>query len=151
MSTPFDEDSADMLFRCGVDAFKVASSDLTNFPLLRKVASFGLPVIFSTGMGYMDEVRDAIYTLEKAGSTLAIPLHCVSSYPPVDREMNLSSISAMRSILGRDVGYSDHYIGDLATLTAITLGAVLIEKHFTTSKNLPGPDQGLSACICRRG
>jgi N,N'-diacetyllegionaminate synthase len=145
ISTPFDEESVDLLASCGVDALKVASSDLTNYPLLRKIASYNLPVIISTGMGYMDEVRDAIFVLKKAGCEFILPLHCVSNYPPEDSEMNLLSIVTMRKALGMDVGYSDHFIGELASLTAITLGALLIEKHFTTSKNLSGPDQRLSA------
>jgi N,N'-diacetyllegionaminate synthase len=145
ISTPFDEESVDLLALCGVDAFKVASSDLTNYPLLRKIASYNLPVIISTGMGYMDEVMDSIFVLKKAGCESVLPLHCVSNYPPEDSEMNLLSLTSMRKTLGMDVGYSDHFIGELASLTAITLGALLIEKHFTTSKNLPGPDQRLSA------
>lgn len=145
ISTPFDEESVDLLASCGVDAFKVASSDLTNYPLLRKIASYNLSVIISTGMGYMDEVRDSISVLQEAGCEFILPLHCVSNYPPEDSEMNLLSIVSMKKALGMDVGYSDHFIGELATLTAITLGALLIEKHFTTSKNLAGPDQRLSA------
>ncbi|MBU1024159.1 N-acetylneuraminate synthase family protein [bacterium] len=145
ISTPFDFESADMLYSCGVDAFKVASSDLTNYALLRKIASFGLPVIFSTGMGYMEEVVNAIDILKENGAPELMPLHCVSSYPPDQAELNMSSIPAMRETLSMDVGYSDHYTGDLAVLCAVTYGAVLIEKHFTLNKNLPGPDQRLSA------
>lgn len=145
ISTPFDEESVELLFSCGVDAFKIASGDLTNFPLMKKIASCKLPVIFSTGMGYMKEVIDAIDILEKNLAKCVLPLHCVSMYPPDETQMNLRVIQTMRDALGRHVGYSDHYIGDLAILCAITLGAVLIEKHFTLDKNMSGPDQRLSA------
>jgi sialic acid synthase SpsE len=145
ISTPFDEESAEMLLSCGVDAFKIASGDLTNFPLMKTIASYNKPVIFSTGMGYMKEVIEAIDLLEKNGASCVIQLHCVSSYPPDETEMNIRVIKTMRESLGRDVGYSDHYIGDLAILSAVALGATFIEKHFTIDKNLPGPDQSLSA------
>jgi N,N'-diacetyllegionaminate synthase len=145
ISTPFDEESVEMLFSCGVDAFKVASGDLTNYPLLRKIADYRLPVIMSTGMGFMEEVIEAMGVLEKHGSKFVLPLHCISSYPPDESELNLRSILRMREILNRPIGYSDHYIGDLAVVTSVVLGAVLIEKHFTIDKNLDGPDQSLSA------
>ena len=145
ISTPFDEESVEMLFSCGVDAFKISSGDLTNFPLMKKIASCNLPVIFSTGMGYMKEVVDAIDILEKNGARCVLPLHCVSIYPPDETQMNLRVIPTMRDALGKHVGYSDHYIGDLAIFCAVTLGAVFIEKHFTIDKNLSGPDQRLSA------
>ena len=145
ISTPFDEESVDLLVECGIPAFKVASGDLTNIPLLQKIGSFARPVIMSTGMGFMDEIVAAIKTLKKSGAENILPLHCVSSYPPDEAEINLKSITSMRDSLGCPVGYSDHYVGSLAAFGAVILGAVLIEKHFTESKNLPGPDQRLSA------
>lgn len=145
ISTPFDDESAEMLLSCGVDAFKIASGDLTNFPLMKTIASYNKPVIFSTGMGYMKEVFEAIELLEENGASCVIPLHCVSSYPPDEIEMNILVIKTMRETMGRDVGYSDHYEGDLAVLSAVAHGAVLIEKHFTIDRNLPGPDQCLSS------
>lgn len=145
ISTPFDEDCAAMLHECGVDAFKVASGDLTNYPLLKKIASYRLPVILSTGMGYLSEIASALEVLSLHGAKEILVLHCVSSYPPDDVELNLRSIISMTENLGCQTGYSDHYIGDLAAITAITLGSVCIEKHFTIDKNLDGPDQRLSA------
>ena len=145
ISTPFDEDSVDLLIECDVPAFKVASGDLTNIPLLEKIGSISRPVIMSTGMGFMDEIVAAIKTLKKSGVHNILPLHCVSSYPPDESEINLKSIVSMRDSLGCPVGFSDHYVGSLAVLGAAMLGAVLIEKHFTLNKNLPGPDQRLSA------
>ena len=145
ISTPFDESSVEMLYDIGVDAFKIASSDLTNYPLLRRIASFNLAVVMSTGMGFLSEVVDAINILESNGSGPVIPLHCVSSYPPEDYQLNLRAIQNMKEALGRAVGYSDHYIGDLAVISPVILGAPLIEKHFTLDKNLEGPDQRLSA------
>jgi len=145
ISTPFDEASVELLMECDVPAFKIASGDLTNMPLLEKVASCEKPIIISTGMGYMDEVLSAIKILETSGASEILPLHCVSSYPPDDIEINLNTIPTMTRTLKRPVGYSDHYVGALAILGAVALGAVFIEKHFTTDKNLPGPDQRLSS------
>lgn len=144
LSTPFDEESADFLDSIGVPAFKIASGDLTHVFLLRRVAAKRKPIFLSTGMAYLDEVADAIDTLNSAGAEDIVPMHCVSAYPASPEQMNLRSLHTMRSHFGLPVGLSDHTRGILVTLSAVALGAVVVEKHFTLDKNAPGPDHNLS-------
>ena len=144
LSTPFDEESADFLDELGVPAFKIASSDITHTPLLRHIAAKKKPIILSTGMSYLGEVSDAILALKSAGAREILLLHCVSLYPAPPEALNLRSIETMRNHFGLPVGYSDHSEGFILPLAAVALGAVLLEKHFTLSKDLPGPDHRLS-------
>jgi N-acetylneuraminate synthase/N,N'-diacetyllegionaminate synthase len=144
LSTPFDEESADFLDQLGVPAFKIASSDITHTPLLRRVATKRKPVLLSTGMSYLGEVSDAILALKSAGAKEILLLHCVSLYPAPPETLNLRSIETMRNHFGLPVGYSDHCEGFILPLAAVALGAVLLEKHFTLSRDLPGPDHKVS-------
>ncbi|MEK9145009.1 MAG: N-acetylneuraminate synthase [Elusimicrobiota bacterium] len=144
LSTPFDEQSADLLERLGVAAFKVPSGEITNLPLLAHIARKGRPVILSTGMADLREVGDAVRAIEKAGDPPLVLLHCVSRYPAPPREANLRAMATLASAFGRPVGFSDHTPGIEVSLAAAALGACLIEKHFTLDRGLPGPDHACS-------
>jgi len=144
MSTPFDEESADFLDSLDVPVFKIASSDITHVPLLRHVASKGKPIFLSTGMSYLSEVADAIWTLRSAGAKEILLMHCVSTYPALPQQMNLRALQTLQSYFELPVGLSDHSEGILLSLVAIALGAIVIEKHFTLDKNALGPDHKAS-------
>ena len=144
LSTPFDEGSVDFLDSLDVQAFKIASGDITHVPLLRQVASKGKPILLSTGMSYLSEVADAIWTLRSAGAKEIVLMHCVSSYPSLPVQMNLRALQTMQSYFELAVGLSDHSEGILLSLVAVPLGAVVIEKHFTLDKNASGPDHKAS-------
>jgi N-acetylneuraminate synthase/N,N'-diacetyllegionaminate synthase len=145
LSTPFDEESADFLDRIGVPAFKIASSDLTHVPLLKHVAGKGKPIFLSTGMAYLNEVADALWTLKSAGAKDILLMHCVSLYPAPAESLNLRAIQTLSQQFDLPVGYSDHSQGIILSLAAIVLGAAAVEKHFTLDKSGPGPDHKLSA------
>ncbi len=144
LSTPFDEKSADMLDALGMPAFKIASGEITNFPLLKHIASKGKPVILSTGMATIDEIQTAIKTLRDSGQTAIVALHCTTSYPASMDELNLRSMQTMHAMLGVPVGYSDHSLGITAPIAAVALGACVIEKHFTLDRAMSGPDHAAS-------
>ena len=141
-STPFDDSSLDMLVELEMPALKIASPDLIYTPFLEKVAETGLPVVLSTGMGSVDEISEALHALRKANSVIL--LHCVSNYPSRYEEMNLGCLDGLRSRFELPVGLSDHTLDNLSAVVAASLGAVLIEKHFTLDRNLPGVDQSIS-------
>lgn len=145
LSSAFDEDGADFLESLGVDAFKVASSDLTHLPLIEHIARKGKPIIISTGMGTLLEVEQAVETCYRAGNVDIILLHCVSSYPPADQDVNLSAMTTLQERFAHPVGYSDHCEGLIACMAASAMGAAVIEKHFTLDAEWPGPDQQISA------
>jgi N-acetylneuraminate synthase len=144
LSTPFDEDAADLLADLGVQAFKVSSGDLTHLPFLRHLAAKRLPIILSTGMANLAEVEEAVCTVEAAGNPPLAILHCVSQYPCAPADCNLRAMTTLRAAFGRPVGWSDHTEGDAITLAAVALGAEILEKHFTLDQNLPGPDHRAS-------
>jgi N,N'-diacetyllegionaminate synthase len=143
-SAPFDEASADLLERVGVPVFKVPSGEITNVPLLRHVAAKGRPIILSTGMSTIDEVDRAVETVRAAGDPPLALLHCVSAYPAPAAETNLRAIDALRTRFGCPVGLSDHTLGTAVAIAAVARGAVIIEKHLTLDKTLPGPDHRAS-------
>ena len=145
LSTPFDDRSADLLNRMKIPAFKVSSGDLNNWPFLTKIASFGRPVILSTGMASLEEVADAYAVLEEGGATQIALLHCTSAYPTPVCDANLRAIQTLANHFTSVIGYSDHTIGVEVPLAAVALGASIVEKHFTLDRNLPGPDQKVSA------
>ncbi len=136
LSTPFDKGAVDLLAESGVLAYKVASYEMTDDVLLRHIAKKGKPVIISTGMAYMDEVKHAVEVIKNEGNDQIVVLHCVSLYPPESKDLNLKAIQTLRKELSRPVGYSDHAepSSNAATLGAITLGACLIERHITDSQ-----------------
>jgi N-acetylneuraminate synthase/N,N'-diacetyllegionaminate synthase len=141
-STPFDDASLDMLVELGVPALKIASPDLTYTPFLERMAETGLPVVLSTGMGDEREIAQALEALSKAKSVIL--LHCVSNYPSQYEEMNLACLEGLRQRFKLQVGLSDHTLDNLSAVVAASLGAVMIEKHFTLDRKMSGVDQSIS-------
>jgi sialic acid synthase SpsE len=143
LSTPFDLQAVEWLEPL-VNAFKVASADLTNTPLLRRIAKSGKPILLSTGAATLGEIDTAIVTLEEAGAVDIVLLHCVLAYPCPYEDANLGMIGGLRRAFPeRLIGYSDHTVPDAGmkvVLAAWLKGAVVIEKHFTDDKTLPGND-----------
>jgi N,N'-diacetyllegionaminate synthase len=144
LSSPFEEGSADLLDELGVLAFKIPSGELTNLPLLAHIAAKGKPMIVSTGMATEDEVGAAVEAIRAAGNPRIILLHCTSAYPARPEDVNLRAMSTLASRFGCPVGYSDHTTGIEIALAAATLGACVLEKHFTLDRSLPGPDHRAS-------
>src|SRR3989344_2204150 len=135
----------EMMNKIGVPLFKIASCDLNNHYLLKEMSNTRKPVIVSTGMGDLKEIKQAVKILELRGSDVGI-LHCVSLYPPRAEELNLQRIKILRNVFPKNIiGYSDHTLDIFVPVSAIALGAGIIEKHFTLDKNMPGPDQPSSA------
>ena len=144
LSSPFDAQSADLLDELGVTAFKIPSGELTNHALLRHIADKGKPLILSTGMSTLDEVTEAVDIIVASGNRRLSLLHCVTEYPaPVD-EVNLRAMLTLRDAFGFAVGYSDHTQGFEIAVAAVALGARIIEKHFTLSRDMEGPDHKAS-------
>lgn len=142
LSTPFDWGSAQLLVDLGVEALKVSSGELTNIPFLRQLATVQLPLLVSTGMGSLEEVGAAVEAcMDAPGLGL---FHCVSAYPAPIEECNLRAIPSMVNTFGLTVGWSDHTVGTDSAVVAASLGARLFEKHFTLSRDLPGPDHAAS-------
>lgn len=141
-STGFDSDSVDMLVQLGIDRIKIPSGELINRPLLEHVAAKGLPVILSTGMATLSEVSESVELLEACGvaRSFITVLHCNTQYPTPVEDVNLPAMQTMGAALGTRVGYSDHTRGIAISIAAVALGASVIEKHFTISRGLKGPD-----------
>jgi len=146
MSTPFDLVSIDTLNALGQDYMKVPSGEMTNLPYLRKIATGTTPVILSTGMSTIEEIRTALGILTSGALGLddMTVLHCNTEYPTPMRDVNLRAMLAMGRELGVRVGYSDHTQGIEVPIAAVALGAKVVEKHFTLSRELPGPDHRAS-------
>jgi len=144
LSSPFDEQSADMLDRLGVPAFKVPSGELTNHGFLRYLAAKGRPMILSTGMSTLAEVADAVDAIMSTGARELSLLHCVSEYPAPFAEINLRAMRTMADAFGLPVGYSDHAPGIEVAVAAVALGARIIEKHMTLARDMEGPDHAAS-------
>lgn len=145
LCTPYEDTSVDMLDRMGVDAFKIASADITNIPFLRYIVSKRRPVILSTGMSTLGEVEQAIDTLRASGlDGKIVILHCTSEYPAPVGQANLRAILTMQQAFGCPVGFSDHTPGVGASPWAVAVGACVIEKHFTLDRNMIGPDHRAS-------
>lgn len=140
LSSPFDEEAVDLLIEIGVPALKVASGELTNLPLIKYMARKGKPLIVSTGAATMGEVEEAVSAIKGVGNKKIVLLHCVANYPAAPEDANLLAMNALKQKFNLYVGYSDHTLGITAPLAAASLGAVIIEKHFTLSRKLPGPD-----------
>ena len=145
-STAFDIDGLNLLHRLGAERYKVPSGEITNLPYLRHVASFGMPVILSTGMSDMGEIEEAIDAMESEGLSrnLLTVLHCNTEYPTPLKDVNLNAMISIRSAFGVEVGYSDHTLGIEVPIAAVTLGATVIEKHLTLSREMSGPDHKAS-------
>jgi len=144
LSSVFDKESVDLLDDLGVSAFKIASGEITNFPLLKYVAKKKKPVILSTGMSTLNEIEEAVKVIRKNGTEEIVLLHCVTSYPARKEEINLRIIETLKERFKLPVGFSDHTLGITISIAAATLGAVLIEKHFTLDRRLLGPDHKAS-------
>lgn len=146
MSTPHGgKKSVDFLENLGVKAYKIGSGDLTNYILLDKVAKTKKPIILSSGMATMSEVKEAIDFVRSRGNNQIAMLHCTTNYPCPPEEVNLLAMKTMMDELDIPVGYSDHTEGNQVAIMAATLGMAIYECHFTTNKNLPGPDHIASA------
>ncbi len=143
-STPFDPTSVDFLRKMNVPAYKVASFELNDIPLIRKIARAGKPVIMSTGMATLSEIRDAVKAVRTEGNNQIALLKCTSEYPADPNDMNLRTIPDMKRKFGVVVGLSDHTLGIAASVAAVSLGANIIEKHVTLSRKEPGPDSSFS-------
>lgn len=146
MSTGFDAQSISMLWALGQRIFKIPSGEITNRPLIEQIARFHCPIVLSTGMSTLEEVSSAIDVIEQQGTcrNLVTVLHCTSSYPASPESINLRAMETMRRELGVSVGYSDHSLGIEISIAAVAMGATIIEKHFTSDKNLVGPDHKAS-------
>ncbi len=144
MSTPFSIDDANFLFKLGVSAFKVGSTDTNNLPHLKNLAAKNLPIILSTGMSTLAEVKEAVHVIKQNGNSKIIVLHCTSNYPARMDEINLRAMLTLKKELDLEVGYSDHTVGIEVAVAAVSLGACVIEKHFTLDRSMPGPDHKAS-------
>jgi len=142
MSSPFDTESVRFLAGLGLEIFKIPSGEITNLLLLREIGHFNKKVILSTGMSALHEIRDAVKSLEESGTdrgNISL-LHCTTEYPAPFNEVNLKAILTLKKEFGLEVGYSDHTRGIEISLAAVTLGASIIEKHFTLDRSMKGPD-----------
>ncbi|KKW19336.1 MAG: N-acetylneuraminate synthase [Parcubacteria group bacterium GW2011_GWA2_51_10] len=144
LSTPFSIPDADFLHSLDLAAYKIGSGDLTNLPFLEHVAGFEKPILLSTGMATLTEVGEALQTLERSSMHDVVLLQCTSEYPTPLSHVNLRVIETFRSEFDVPIGFSDHTEGTAASVYAASLGACIIEKHFTLSRALPGPDHKAS-------
>lgn len=144
-STPFSINEADLLNEINIPFFKIASMDINNYKLLEHVAKFQKPVVISTGMASLSEIEKAVKTIESQGNFNIIILHCISIYPPKNKDINLNNILMLQKAFHYPIGFSDHSIGSSIPLASVALGACLIEKHYTLDKDLPGWDHQISA------
>lgn len=143
-STPFDPTSVDYLESMNVPAYKVASFEIVDIPLIQKIAQTGKPVILSTGMASVTEISDAVQAVRGEGNDQIALLKCTSAYPALPEEMNLRTIPHLSQMFDVPVGISDHTLGIAVPVTAAALGACIVEKHFTLSRKIPGPDSTFS-------
>lgn len=145
-STAFDSESMDYLHSLNLGLWKIPSGEITNYPYLRKIASYREDIIMSTGMCEEQDIQNAIYVLVKLGikKEQIILLHCNTQYPTPFQDVNLKAMNTIKETFGIQVGYSDHTQGIEVPIAAVALGAAVIEKHFTIDRNLPGPDHKAS-------
>jgi len=146
MATAHDDESLGFLEELGPPAYKIGSGEVNNTEYVRRVAGFGKPVILSTGMYSMDNVRETVRIFEEADNKDLVLLHCVTCYPPAPEDINLKAIETMKQEFGCPVGFSDHSIGIDIVLAATALGASVIEKHIAVSKSTPGSQDCLVSC-----
>jgi N,N'-diacetyllegionaminate synthase len=144
LSTAFDEQSVDLVDDIGVPVFKIGSGDVTHLPLLEFIGHKRKPVILSTGMSHLEEVKSAVETLLAAGCPDLALLHCVSSYPADPHEANLRVLRTLRDTFRVTTGFSDHCMDNEIAIAAVAMGANIVEKHITLDLNLPGPDHRAS-------
>lgn len=149
MSTPFDAGSADFLVGLGMHRIKVPSGELTNKPFIEHLAGLGRPLVVSTGMATLEEVKEALAWIKAVREALPLKpsitlLHCISNYPAAPDDVNLRAMATLATETGLAVGYSDHTNGIAVATAAVALGATVIEKHFTLDREMPGPDHQAS-------
>ena len=145
-TTPQNESDLDFIMSItDLKLLKVGSDDLTNLPLLEYYASKNIPMIISTGMSYEKEIAHAILTIKHSGCKELSVLHCVSSYPTKDEDVNMKKMLSIKNKFGVDIGFSDHTIDHFSSVMAVSMGAKVIEKHFTLDRDLPGPDHWFSS------
>ena len=143
-SSPFDASAVDFLETMSVPAYKIASFELVDIPLIRRVAQTGRPIIMSTGMATPAEIDDAVEAMREEGNNQIALLKCTSAYPAVPAEMHLRTIPHLAKTYGVPAGLSDHTLGVVVPVAAVAVGACIIEKHFTLSREKPGPDSAFS-------
>lgn len=143
-SSPFDHEAVDFLDKLGVPAFKIASFEITDIPLIKHAASKQKPMIISTGIAREEDIRDAVDACKSEGNNQLILLKCTSAYPTPLDEVNLNTIPTIRDTFHCHVGLSDHTVGELVPLGAVALGAVVIEKHFILDRSMGGADSAFS-------
>ena len=143
-STAYDESAVDFLEAMDVPAYKGASFESVDLPLLRRIAQIGKPIIMSTGMATLAEIDEAVHTIREAGGSQLALLKCTSAYPAPPGEMNLRTIPHLAEAFSVPVGLSDHTLGIGVAVAAVALGACIVEKHFTLSRDIPGPDSAFS-------
>ncbi|WP_017211318.1 N-acetylneuraminate synthase [Clostridium beijerinckii] len=144
LSTPDDEDSLDFLVDLKVPMIKIGSTEVTNVNYLRKIAQKNLPIVLSTGMSNLGEVETALEAMYEEGNRNITLLHATTDYPTQYEDVNLSAMCTLKSAFSVPVGYSDHTLGYEAAVAAVSMGAEIIEKHFTLDKNMEGPDHKAS-------
>jgi N,N'-diacetyllegionaminate synthase len=153
MSTPFDYEAADFLNSLGIKRFKIPSGEITNHPFIRYIASFDLPIILSTGMATLSEIKQAVEIISRTREVngydtpledILTILHCTSNYPAALKDVNMRAMTTISKVMKLPVGYSDHTNGILVSTSAVALGAKIIEKHFTLDKTMIGPDHAAS-------
>lgn len=146
LSTGFDEENIDYLDKLGIAYFKIPSGEITNKPFLQHIGRKGKPVILSTGMSNIDEVKAALDILLNEGllREQITVLHCNTEYPTPMQDVNLKAMTTLKEALRVNIGYSDHTLGIEVPIAAVAMGATIIEKHFTLDRSLPGPDHSAS-------
>lgn len=144
LSTPFDNTAVDFLENLGCEAYKIASFELVDIPLIEYTASKHKPMIISCGMGSIEEIQDAIYACRRVGNEQIILLKCCSEYPANWNEMHLSNIPDMKAKFKVDVGLSDHSMGSLGAIVGVSMGACVVEKHICLSRKIKNPDSEFS-------
>ena len=143
-STPFDFTAVDFLEELGVEFYKIASFELVDIPVIEYVASKGKPIIMSTGMATLAEIDEAVRAIRGQGNEQIVLLRCASAYPAITDEMNLMTMKNMSETFGVPVGLSDHSMGSVGAVTAVALGAKVIEKHFCLDRAIENPDSSFS-------
>lgn len=144
LSTPFDVTAVDFLEELGVEFYKIASFELVDIPLIEYVAGKGKPIIMSCGMGSIEEIEEALAACKRQGNDKVVLLKCCSQYPAQYEDMNVSVIADMKERFGVPVGLSDHSMGALAPVVAVSMGAQVVEKHVCLSREIENPDAGFS-------